>query len=161
MNAGSVYMISCFSGSYVKIGHSANPDNRHRDLQTGCPFPLEVLATVPGGSDLEGVLHLWFGDLRLNGEWFRFPLRNATDQLRTAVWDISRMDGCPFDWQELYVDVKRYYEPLRPSWRERVAASVRREPEDAARARLLHASGALKSIRDVHRSNRHRGIDFI
>lgn len=156
MSAGYVYMVGAVNGSYVKIGYPADPAKRLANLQTANPFPLELLATVPGTVELEGVLHLWFADLRLSGEWFRFPIRDAVDQFRAAIARIATLDGCPFEWTELYVDVKRYHQPHRPSLRDRLADCFRTEPVDATRTRLLLASGALTSARAFLRDERYR-----
>lgn len=154
MTDGNVYMIGCFSGSYVKIGYSADPAARLKQLKTGCPFPLELLATVPGDLNFEQVLHLWFDDLRIDGEWFHFPLRDSTDQFRQAIERIATMDGCPFEWQELYVDVKKYNQPHRMTLCDRLARQLRTEPVNETRARLLAASRLLGSARELMRQNR-------
>lgn len=56
----------------VKIGHtSQDASARLAALQTGHPQRLAVLATVPGGYDVENELHRAFATDRLHGEWFR------------------------------------------------------------------------------------------
>lgn len=59
------------AGEFVKIGKSTGtPDSRVNQLRTGCPFPIEVMATIPGGLDLERSLHRRFAHCRAHGEWF-------------------------------------------------------------------------------------------
>jgi len=69
-DAGSfVYYIGC--RSWVKIGKAKKPAQRLRELQTGCPLPIDVLAVEPGGRRVEAMRHREFGALRLHGEWFK------------------------------------------------------------------------------------------
>lgn len=60
------------NGEFVKIGVSDAPRKRIASLQTGSPFPLEVLAIVEGGYELEAELHRRFAAYRLLGEWFQY-----------------------------------------------------------------------------------------
>jgi len=56
----------------IKIGWCAgNVEKRKAELQTGCPHPLEVLATFAGSREEEAALHRDFADLRVQGEWFQ------------------------------------------------------------------------------------------
>lgn len=64
------YFIGNRAEGKVKIGFSSNPQRRIAEIQTGCPFPVEILATEPGGSARESQLHRRFSHLHLNGEWF-------------------------------------------------------------------------------------------
>lgn len=67
-----LYLIKC--QQFYKIGIAADVSDRIRNLQTGNPFPLEVLATY--GYDnvalVETVLHKRFANRRTRGEWFDF-----------------------------------------------------------------------------------------
>lgn len=59
------------AGDFIKIGKTTGtPDHRVSQLKTGCPFPIEVVATTPGGLDVERALHKRFAALRAHGEWF-------------------------------------------------------------------------------------------
>lgn len=69
------------AGDFVKIGKATgSPDNRVSQLKTGCPFPIEVMATMPGGLDVESQLHKRFAGIRAHGEWF-----HATHELIAYV----------------------------------------------------------------------------
>lgn len=151
-----VYMIGSKIGTFVKIGVSGNPARRLRDLQTASPLELELLATVPGGQELEQVLHIWFAELRVRGEWFRFPHRDAVDQLREAVHYIGFMDGCPFDWTELHVDVLSWFPPRPHTWRERVADYLRPIDITADRKLRLTLCNALIDATRELRGARYR-----
>ena len=65
-----VYFIR--QSGFVKIGVSADPEKRIRELQTGNPEPLELLHTEGGGYHREAELHQRFADLWVNGEWFKY-----------------------------------------------------------------------------------------
>lgn len=55
----------------VKIGVTrSRPEERLASLQTGSPVLLELYGYVPGGVDLERMLHSTFAPVRLHGEWF-------------------------------------------------------------------------------------------
>ena len=63
-------------GRPIKVGYSKNPSKRLKQLQTGCPYKLNLLFTIPGNKKKEAELHYQFrflqytGDEPLKGEWF-------------------------------------------------------------------------------------------
>jgi hypothetical protein len=59
------------AGDAIKIGRTKNLARRLRALATGSAAPLELLAAVPGGRELEARLHRRWRQLHLRGEWFR------------------------------------------------------------------------------------------
>lgn len=59
-------------GKYVKIGRTNNLDRRFRELKTGAPKELRLVAAMEGESETESALHYMFRDLRVEGEWFRY-----------------------------------------------------------------------------------------
>jgi hypothetical protein len=59
------------AGAAVKIGRTANLAGRLRALATGSAVPLDLLAAVPGGREVEVREHRGWRHLRLRGEWFR------------------------------------------------------------------------------------------
>ena len=68
-----VYFIRAVNGTGpVKIGVSRNPTKRLAELSIWCPFALTVLATIPGGFDLEREYHVALADARSHGEWFHW-----------------------------------------------------------------------------------------
>lgn len=65
-----VYFIS--SGEAIKIGISTDVVGRMRSLQTASPYPLRLMAFLPGATPRdEAMLHRKFAHLRLEGEWFK------------------------------------------------------------------------------------------
>jgi hypothetical protein len=73
-----IYFIQCLDSTGVlgpvKIGLTGNSDQalrkRVKDLQTGSPHPLRVLAVLRGGLRTESLLHSRFRESRVRGEWF-------------------------------------------------------------------------------------------
>ena len=66
---GNVYFIR--AGENVKIGFSRDVSQRLAQLQTFFPFPLELLASLPGSALTERQMHRRFKCSRVTGEWFR------------------------------------------------------------------------------------------
>lgn len=66
-----IYFAYCGSLDRLKIGTTTELKKRLSALQTGCPEPLELIGTIPGGRVEEAALHREFQHLRLKGEWFR------------------------------------------------------------------------------------------
>jgi len=60
------------AGPFLKIGYATDIGKRIRELQTGCPYPISLVASIQGDRTAEGCLHRQFKSLRVNGEWFRF-----------------------------------------------------------------------------------------
>ena len=64
--------------THIKIGVSINPDSRLKELQTGNPYKLKIIKTVPcltrdAAYSLEGCLHQMakVTNMRMAGEWFK------------------------------------------------------------------------------------------
>lgn len=70
---------------HVKIGRSTNPYARLNQLKTGCPYRLELVATITCDAvRVEAELHKKHKKRRIpGGEWFRF----SQDELNQAVDD--------------------------------------------------------------------------
>jgi hypothetical protein len=67
----SMWTYFIVGGPYVKIGSAIRPLRRLKELQTGCPFDLELVAV---SDKYEYGLHDQFRRLRtrMNGEWFEW-----------------------------------------------------------------------------------------
>jgi hypothetical protein len=65
-----VYFIQGEGGGPIKIGHATYVKSRLKELQSGSPVKLVVLATTPGREREERALHDRFASHRLHGEWF-------------------------------------------------------------------------------------------
>lgn len=55
-----------------KIGYTSKPMNRLVQLQTGNPFPLELISIKDGDLTTEKEIHGKFEGHRLKGEWFNY-----------------------------------------------------------------------------------------
>ena len=70
-----VYFIRAGNKGAIKIGVASDLAKRLETLQTGNPFQLKVLATIPCSSEqhayeLERRMHKLFASKRIRGEWF-------------------------------------------------------------------------------------------
>lgn len=71
-SAGFVYFVTADVADFpIKIGFAERSNVRIRELQTGCPYPLVMLATLAGTYKTESALHRQFKADRMCGEWFR------------------------------------------------------------------------------------------
>lgn len=84
-----VYVIGASGSPVAKIGVSADPERRLRQIQSMSPLQLEILWTCPGGYPLEGRLHAQFRAYRSHGEWFDFqdldPVKAVQDAVSEAL----------------------------------------------------------------------------
>lgn len=55
----------------IKIGVTGDVELRLTKMRTFSPYPLTLLACIPGYTSHESTLHELFADHRLEGEWFR------------------------------------------------------------------------------------------
>jgi hypothetical protein len=86
-----IYFIQGTDGGPVKIGYSANVDDRLRQLEVHYGQPLALLATMPGGPDVEAEIHERFRHLRLKG---KSNLGRRIEQFRPAA-DLMAFIGRP------------------------------------------------------------------
>lgn len=68
----SVYYIHAPALGLIKIGSAADPVERLRNMQTGSPTALVLLAIEVGSLNEEARRHVQFAELRRRGEWFAF-----------------------------------------------------------------------------------------
>lgn len=68
--AGTLYAVR--AGDFIKIGFTRRHiSERMAKLQTGCPLPLQLIATGPGGRFMEIRIHEILRGFRVHGEWFQ------------------------------------------------------------------------------------------
>jgi hypothetical protein len=65
---GYVYIVK--AAGRVKIGFSTDPVQRFSEINTGCPFPVQVLLIMRGKRSDEQQLHHRFHRSRRHNEWF-------------------------------------------------------------------------------------------
>jgi len=78
-----IYFIRNKETGRIKIGKANNPQNRIKTLQTGCDGELELLAFIPGETDVELEWHREYEGFHHRGEWF-----NPDPSL---LWEIYKM----------------------------------------------------------------------
>lgn len=101
-----VYFAQVRGGGPIKIGSSMGPMKRIASLQSWCPFPLDFVCMIPGGTIAERVLHEAQKGFCIHSEWFEpnealseiiahakahgclpHPLQDEVDQREAAWWD--------------------------------------------------------------------------
>jgi Meiotically up-regulated gene 113 len=70
--APSSYFVE--ADDHIKIGIARDVRSHIAQLQTGCPYKVELRGVMANGNPalLEQILHDFFGDHAENGEWHRF-----------------------------------------------------------------------------------------
>lgn len=82
MNKDYVYLIQCGDFRLYKIGVTGNsPLSRLSEMQTGCPFRLELIAFAPvdDATEAEMRLHVKHDLWRIRGEWFALSTKHVDD----------------------------------------------------------------------------------
>lgn len=71
-----IYFVEAVGADLLKIGFTdGKPAERIRQLQTGCPHKLRLVAAEPGNELKEKRLHDRWSENRVQGEWFRIDER--------------------------------------------------------------------------------------
>lgn len=75
----------------IKVGCSAHPDGRKTILENWSPFPLEIVARIAGGYDLERRFHAYFARHHQRREWFHSSplIRKTIAAINAGHFDIS------------------------------------------------------------------------
>lgn len=84
-NGDFVYFIA--TKRMVKIGFSSTVIRRVTELAAQSPTRVRLLAVMPGGRDVEAMLHARFASDHLKGEWFRY-----SPAIRDAVAAIKQQE---------------------------------------------------------------------
>jgi hypothetical protein len=79
-----VYIAEC--GEYAKVGMAINTEKRLNGLQTGCPYPIAIVArrqfpTEDVARGVEAMIHLALEPQAHRGEWFLTTPRHPTSLL--------------------------------------------------------------------------------
>lgn len=79
-----LYIAKNTSTGSLKIGISANPHRRIKELQVGCDGRLELVATVSAenGFQSESTAHKRLSGYRIHGEWFSASIPYALEALQ-------------------------------------------------------------------------------
>lgn len=98
MSDGWVYFVRPIGMSGpIKIGHACDLRNRFSMLEASSPFPLEVVAKVRGGRNLEGRFHALFLEHHSHREWFHHcpAIDKAIDEINAGIFDFEALPA-PF-----------------------------------------------------------------
>ena len=72
MKSDYLYIIQSDLTGMIKIGRSINPQKRLKQLQTGNPNKLKLIALFENQGWKEKILHERLSTFRLEGEWFKY-----------------------------------------------------------------------------------------
>jgi hypothetical protein len=84
-----IYAIQSGEAGPVKFGVATNPHSRLRELQTGNPVKLRLIAAVNLPNECERQIHDHLRDERIHGEWF------GHGKSCSVVYDLVRRMECP------------------------------------------------------------------
>lgn len=84
-----IYAIRAIGTNRIKIGTTLNLQKRRSSVQTGCPYPVEIVAYWEGDYRLETLIHRYFEKRRKQGEWFEVSIQ----EIEQAVSFLRRMQG--------------------------------------------------------------------
>lgn len=102
----TVYVVGCEGKGkgLVKIGHSADPQKRLRQIASGCPYPVKILWLSSSGHGFitEQRVHRAFGDRHHYGEWFDFGDDDPVALVKGVVRKIERKEQ--FEFERKYGD---------------------------------------------------------
>ena len=84
----------------IKVGKSAHPEWRLKQLQTGCPFEIRLIAVYLNKGHLEKRLHQRLKEYRINplsnkktrGEWFDFSCMGSLPDWMSEVLDLDMVN---------------------------------------------------------------------
>lgn len=93
----------------VKIGCSEAPERRLQALMCWAPYPLALIATIPGDEELEHRFHNRFAAQHSHREWFHpsLELTQTIVAIRAGVFDIDTLP-----------EGRRLYGTIRKPWTE-------------------------------------------
>lgn len=84
-----LYAIQDRYSGYIKLGYSANPEHRLRELQTGSSGALRIVHTARIREDrariVEQQLHRELNHHRVRGEWFDLTENRARGMIDYAI----------------------------------------------------------------------------
>jgi hypothetical protein len=87
---GYVYIINAQGTNLYKVGYTdGDPEDRRAQLQTGCPYTLQLIASYwkEDARSVETVAHKILASYNVNGEWFELP------GFELASWAINPEDS--------------------------------------------------------------------
>lgn len=67
----NIYFVTAEGTNFLKIGYATDVASRIDQIRAGCPYPMRVIASIPGTKQDEHQLHLRFRQFHNHNEWFR------------------------------------------------------------------------------------------
>ena len=102
-----VYLIKCMNkDGFIKIGVAKDIQSRLDTMQTGCPYRLELLASIRCISrgqayEMERKLHILFKKHRIRGEWFKkVSMRKAAETVNHDIVNENKTPRTPIEWDD-------------------------------------------------------------
>lgn len=112
----TIYFIEMEGLSFIKIGYTAaDAEQRMAQLQTGQPYRLRLIGTMPGDKKAEHALHKELDAYRSTGEWF-----SATTYVRELIAYLIEKQG---PWY-ICRGFRGSWEMLEGEWREAFAGTA-------------------------------------
>lgn len=121
VSQGFVYLMRC--GWHHKIGKTKNVRRRLAQIQTGNPYKVELIHSIPCDdmAEVESALHKHFAQWRTNGEWFEFAGEISEEDVvsrllvEKAMQEASSHD---IDLEDIYnvADIRLYAYRRKGDW---------------------------------------------
>lgn len=83
-----IYAIRAVGTEFIKFGRAGSVGKRLKELDTGCPYELEIMAVADWPDGAETAIHRLLEDANVKLEWFR-----ATDKASLIVRWMQNLDG--------------------------------------------------------------------
>lgn len=120
---GFIYFVQMLNeDGFIKIGFSNNVKKRIGSLQVGMPYELEVVVILDAYSEIEGIVHDFFIERWIRGEWFA-PCRDMDNYINILRNDpaardmynaIYIVDRKLMDWRDKIPKPKKMIKRLFP-----------------------------------------------
>lgn len=141
---GFVYLIACQGINRVKIGYSADPNKRLKELSTGAPGQLVLLATWRGTQKHEAMLHKRLDKYRSQLEWFEIDAHLAMQHVTKMM-----AGDCPIVPTTKEIELAAKVDQL-------IAAHNQKLSE--MESRFQEASAEIERLRGIGRNYLEKGL---
>lgn len=76
-NLRFIYLVNWVGTNKYKIGRTKNINQRCRDFSVLLPFKTKLINWLIADKEIEGKLHTFFKEFRINGEWFELTQKEV------------------------------------------------------------------------------------
>lgn len=94
---GFLYLIKCDGASRIKIGFSSDPLRRLKELQTGAPGTLSIIAVWHTRQYYERLIHSLLGNKRRHLEWFEISTQESIEFISQTIGSGPLTEG---EWKQ-------------------------------------------------------------